>query len=42
MYVQMRLRRYHCADCGTLCKSTSTERRALPRLRKAATQSAEP
>ncbi len=23
MYVQMRLRRYDCADCGIPCKSTS-------------------
>lgn len=39
MYVQMRLRRYDCADCGTPCKSTSPNAErcracAKPRLNK--------
>ncbi len=36
MYVQMRLRHYDCADCGSPCKSTSpnAERcRACAKLR---------
>ncbi len=35
MYLQMKLRHYNCADCGTPCKSTSPNAERCPKCAKA-------
>ena len=35
MYLQMKLRHYDCADCGTPCKSTSPNAVRCPKCAKA-------
>ena len=35
MYLQMKLRHYNCADCGTPCKSTSPNAVRCPKCAKA-------
>ena len=42
MYLQMKLRHYNCADCGTPCKTTSPNAVRCPKCGEGVGEGAEP